>query len=313
VETASMTKIHLDTDIGGDIDDLCALAMLLRWPDAEVTGITTVAEDGGRRAGYARYALALAGRTDIPVAAGADAAHGPYRHPIPDLFPREDRYWPEPVPRAPTPVADALVLLKRSIEVGARIVATGPYTNLALLDDTYPGLLRRADLYVIGGHIHPIPDGFPAWGVNMDANVQFDVASARDVFMRSSPTLVPIEVTVQTALRRGHIPALRASGPLGALLARQSLAIAEDWKVEDRYGRSCAGLPDDTINVLHDPLACAVALGWDGASVEEVHLVLEMRDGWLHERVDPTGYAMRVVTRVEAARFNQTWLDIVTT
>jgi len=90
------------------------------------------------------------------------------------------------------------------------------------------------------------------------------------------------------------------------------LAIAEDWKVEDRYGRSCAGLPDDTINVLHDPLACAVALGWDGASVEEVHLVLEMRDGWLHERVDPTGYAMRVVTRVEAARFNQTWLDIVT-
>ena len=25
-----MTKVHLDTDLGGDIDDLCALALLLR-------------------------------------------------------------------------------------------------------------------------------------------------------------------------------------------------------------------------------------------------------------------------------------------
>lgn len=30
------TKIHIDTDIGGDIDDLCALAMVLAWPDVEI-------------------------------------------------------------------------------------------------------------------------------------------------------------------------------------------------------------------------------------------------------------------------------------
>ena len=43
-----MQKIHLDTDLGGDIDDLCALAMLLRWEGAELAGITTVAEANGR-------------------------------------------------------------------------------------------------------------------------------------------------------------------------------------------------------------------------------------------------------------------------
>jgi inosine-uridine nucleoside N-ribohydrolase len=64
-----MPKIHLDTDLGGDIDDICALAMLLRWPDVDLTGITTVAEDNGRRAGYVRYVLELEGRKDIPVAA----------------------------------------------------------------------------------------------------------------------------------------------------------------------------------------------------------------------------------------------------
>jgi hypothetical protein len=28
-----MPKIHFDTDVGGDIDDVCAFAMLLKWPD----------------------------------------------------------------------------------------------------------------------------------------------------------------------------------------------------------------------------------------------------------------------------------------
>ena len=36
-----MTRlIHVDTDIGGDTDDLCALVMLLGWPDVELTGVT---------------------------------------------------------------------------------------------------------------------------------------------------------------------------------------------------------------------------------------------------------------------------------
>ena len=51
-----MRKIHLDTDIGGEIDDLCALATLLRWPDVEITGITTAADDAGRRAAHLDYA-----------------------------------------------------------------------------------------------------------------------------------------------------------------------------------------------------------------------------------------------------------------
>jgi inosine-uridine nucleoside N-ribohydrolase len=43
-------RIHLDTDLGSDTDDACALVMLLGWPDVEITGITTVADSEGRRA-----------------------------------------------------------------------------------------------------------------------------------------------------------------------------------------------------------------------------------------------------------------------
>jgi purine nucleosidase len=48
-----MRRFHLDTDIGGDKDDLCALAMLLGWPGVELVGVTTCSDSGGLRAGLA--------------------------------------------------------------------------------------------------------------------------------------------------------------------------------------------------------------------------------------------------------------------
>ncbi len=282
---------------------------MLRWPGVEITGITTVAEADGRRAGYTKYALRLAGRGDIPVAAGADGSVGQFRAPV--AFPDEAAYWPEPIPPSPNPHTDALALLKRSIEAGARVVAIGPYTNLARFDRALPGLLQQADLYLMGGHVHPVRPGFPQWTNDMDWNVQYDAAAARHVLEHTTPTLVPIEATAETALRRAYLPTLGAAGPLGRLLVLQALACAVEYNYEEIYGSTCAGLPDDIINFQHDPLACAVALGWDGVTIEERPLRLELSDGWLHEHVDPAGRRVRVVTAVDGPRFNAFWLDVV--
>jgi purine nucleosidase len=309
---ATKTLLHLDTDLGGDIDDLCALAMVLAWPDADLLAVTTVAEHHGRRAGYARYALALAGRSDVAVAAGAEAAQGYYRF-WPGL-PNEAAYWPEPVPPAPTPLDEALALLERSVERGATIVAIGPYTNLALLEKRSPGVLRRARLVLMGGYVLPPRTGFPRWSSDMDFNVQIDVDSAYIVIQHSSPTFVPLSVTVETWLRRAYLPALQQAGPLARLIARQAEAFARDEGMEARYGQTCAGLPDDIINFQHDPLACAIALGWDeGVQIMEVPLRLEVVDGWLRQRVDRGGGTpTRVVTRVDGGEFSEAWLRTVT-
>ena len=64
-------RVHLDTDFAGDTDDACALAYLLAREDLDMVGVTTVADADGRRAAHARYFLELAGRPDVPVAAGA--------------------------------------------------------------------------------------------------------------------------------------------------------------------------------------------------------------------------------------------------
>ena len=92
------------------------------------------------------------------------------------------------------------------------------------------------------------------------------------------------------------------------------VATAKEWENEARYGQTCAGLPDDTINFQHDPLACAIALGWkEGVETEDLWLNLEERDGWLNEWAVPTGEGAQaraqVVKRVNGDRFNEFWLE----
>src|SRR6476660_5611404 len=181
-------RIHLDTDLGGDIDDLCALAMLLRWEGLELTGITTVAEAHGRRAGYVRHVLKLEGKQDIPVAAGADVSQGFYRY-AELAYPDEEKYWSKVIAPSPNPVEAAVQLLKQSIEQGATIIAIGPFTNLYLLELQYPSILRATNLFLMGGYVYPIRSGFPQWDNEMDWNIQVDVKSARHVIERSNPTL----------------------------------------------------------------------------------------------------------------------------
>jgi len=307
-----MPKIHLDTDLGGDIDDLCALAMLLRWDGVEFSGITTVAEANGRRAGCVRQVLELEGAKDIPTAAGADVAQGFYRYP--ELgYPDQRRYWSKPIPPLPGPVEDAIALLKQSIEAGATIIAIGPFTNLYLLDLQYPGILKDANLFLMGGYVYPIRAGFPPWGNEMDWNIQVDVKSAKYVIEHSNPTLIPLSVTVETALRRAHLDHLQASGALGELIARQAEEFALDEQNEKKFGETCDGLPADIINFLHDPLACAIALGWnDGVEIQEIPLILEEKEGWLHERIDPSGKPTRLVTKIDGPGFSQFWLNKIT-
>lgn len=306
-----MIRLHLDTDLGGDIDDLCALALVLSWPGVELTGVTTNQDNGGRRAGYTRYALDLAGRGDVPVAAGADVSLPCFR--IYPGLPDEADYWPEPIPPTPSPLDAALDLLEDSIASGATIVGIGTYTNLALLERRTPGILRDASLVLMGGYVYPPRAGFPAWSHEMDWNVQNDARSALEVIQRADPLFVPLTVTVETALRRAYLPALRNGGPLAQLIARQAEAFARDEQNEIRNGQTCAGLPDDTINFQHDPLACAIALGWrDDVEISVLPLRTEIRDGWLRQTVNPAGKPTRVVTRIDGMRFSEFWLERVT-
>jgi len=302
--------VHLDTDIGGDIDDLCALALLLRAPGIQINGVTTVAENGGRRAAIARYVLGLEERQDIPVAAGADNAGGYYPYELGLLD--EKRYYPEPIPFSAEPLEAALELLQDSIVRGAVVIGIGPATNLALLERRCPGILSQAQVVLMGGYVFPTRPGYPQWGNDMDFNFQIDPASAKTVLEACSPTLVPLTVTVETSLRRAFLEDLRSAGALGRLIACQAEQFALDERHEQRFGATCAKLPRDTINFQHDPLTCAIAAGWtEGMDIHEIPVQVTIENGLLVERIHPAGKPLRVVTAVDGPGFSQRWLEIV--
>lgn len=302
--------IHIDTDIGGDPDDLCALAMVLGWPGAELTGVTTVGDPLGARAGLAAFALNAAGHSEVPVAAGAG---GFTRRRGTDPGPTDaSLLWPESVHAIPSPPGEALNLLSASIERGATVVAIGPFTNLALLEVMRPGLLRTVQVVVMGGYTGPPPEGFPSWGPNMDWNVQYDPEAARIVFDRCDPVVVPLAVTVQTVLRERDIDPLKEGNPLSKLIASQALL----WEAKHgnrKLGMTHDGLPDDLLNFQHDPLACAVALGWDGAKVERRSVRPELVDRILTLEPDASSRGMKIVTSVDQERFRAVWLEATTT
>ncbi|MBV9322444.1 MAG: nucleoside hydrolase [Chloroflexi bacterium] len=302
--------MHLDTDIGGDIDDLCALAMLLGWDGVEVVGVTTAADDRGRRAGYARRALSMAGRADVPVAAGVDVSTGCFRSE--PTYPSERDYWQEPVPPLPGPADRALSLLAANIAAGAIVAAIGPYTNLAALEVREPGILGGAQLVLMGTTVVPPRQGYPAWGPADDYNVQLDANAAELVLACSDPLLVPLGPCLEAAVCRADLPALRTSGALARLVARQVSAFDDQWRNADHWGVSSAGLPDDMVNFLYDPLACAAAVGWTGVAVNPLRLSWGRdADGQLREWQDPAGKLFRVVTSVDGPEFRTVWLNAV--
>jgi inosine-uridine nucleoside N-ribohydrolase len=212
---------------------------------------------------------------------------------------------------APGPLDAALTLLKRSIGDGALVIGIGPYTNLALLDEQYPGILQRTDVTLVGGWTEPPRPTRSSWGNEMDYNVQMDIAAAEHVLTRCRPTLVPLHATVETTLRHADLPVLDTGDAVSQLMARQARSFDAANELEAIDRETCTDLPPDFINHLYDPLGCAVALGWGGAVVEERPLAFAVEDGWLHERVAAGGILTKVVTRVDGPAFDALWLGLV--
>ncbi len=287
-----MTQVHLDTDLGTNMDDLAALAMLLGAAGVDLTAVTTCMDPGGRRAGYVRHALGRAGAADVAVAAGAEVSMTTLT--MPGRFPDDAHRWPEAVPPAPAPPGAALRLLGDSVDAGATIVAIGPYTNLGLLGVERPALLARAKVVVMGGWFDLPRAGLPPWGPDRDSNVQHDTDAARMVIDHAGElTMVPIPLTLRVHLRGDDLGRLRAAGPLGRLVAFQAERQGAEQATRE-LAAFCPAVPGDLLNFQHDPLACAAALGWPCVTFDTRRVGPELDGGVLRLVEDPAGRPVRV-------------------
>jgi inosine-uridine nucleoside N-ribohydrolase len=213
--------ILLDCDPGHD--DAVAILLALASPELEVLGITTVGGNAplDRVTDNALRVLALAGRPDIPVAAGA--AH-PLRGPLhtaPHVHGEsglEGPALPEPLGG---PVADeAVPFLARRIASHDRpvtLVPTGPLTNVARLLTEHPLLRARIErICFMGG---AIGEG------NITPSAEFNIwvdPEAADVVLGSGVpvTMIGLDVTHQSIVWETEYRALaERGGRVSALVA----------------------------------------------------------------------------------------------
>ena len=137
------TKVILDTDLGDDIDDAWALSVCLGHPGIDLVGVATVWQDTQLRAAQTRKLLELAGRGDIPVAAGSrdglDAINALPRNNQADLLSAEDEA------RLREGRNDGVRLLAELCEAnpGATLLTIGAPTTMSYL----PNSLSRGYLF----------------------------------------------------------------------------------------------------------------------------------------------------------------------
>ena len=193
VAAPSRTAILLDTDIGSDIDDAFALALILESPELDLLGVTTVSGDTNARARLAAKMLWVTGRKDVPVAAGEPGT----------VAPLEQARWAQDFTSSQMRQQKAVDFLRGEIEKRPgeiTLVAIGPLTNLAALLKQFPRTAKRINrIALMGGSI--------AHGYGRDKqpaaeyNIASDPAAAQGVFSSGVPILmVPLDVTAMLQL-----------------------------------------------------------------------------------------------------------------
>ncbi len=293
-----------DTDIGSDVDDAIALGLILSCSESlDLRAVTTVAADTAGRARIAARLLALAGRSDLPVAIGEREALL-RRHRFPVWGHEGAGLGDGPAaPISEEPAPECIVRLAREVP-GLEILAVGPMTNLARALALDPELPRRvAGLTVMGGHIRQVALGAKILPPGIDYNLCSDPeASVAVLGAGFRTTLVPADVTLQVWLRPGDVEALDSAGPLGAALAAQ----IRIWDPLQRKIFSGLGgeMPTDNVAFLHDPLAALALIDPEALRFEDLRIVTTVAEGTLRTFEAPPaaglGSPMRVATAVDA-------------
>lgn len=132
-----MKKIILDTDIGTDIDDALCLSYLLKHPECELLGITTVSGEAKKRAMLAN-AICKHIKKDVPIYVGAEMPLlTKTMQPIAQQAKMLER-WEHDEKFSDYHAVEFMhkAILENPYEI--TLLAIGPLTNIALLFSMYP-------------------------------------------------------------------------------------------------------------------------------------------------------------------------------
>jgi inosine-uridine nucleoside N-ribohydrolase len=241
VSPGSQQLAILDTDIGDDIDDAFALALVLRSPEVRLLGITTAFGDTELRARLVDRYLKAVGRTDIPVLAGKATPHN-------NIFTQAAYAEREPARKHKDGVEFLLDQIKAH-PGQVTLIAIGPLVNVGEAIRRDPETFRKLKRVVMmGGSVYRGygPNGTPP---QPEWNIKLDPAAAKLLFASGVPIfMMPLDST-QIPLQLADRDRLFA---FGSPLTDQLTLLYHQWAA-----RNDGHTPTPT---LFDPVAATYAI-----------------------------------------------------
>jgi inosine-uridine nucleoside N-ribohydrolase len=264
----SPQRVIIDTDPG--TDDAMAILLALNSPELKVEAFTVVPGNVDVREGLenALKIVSLAGRCDVPVAAGA-------QHPLNQKL-ITAQYWhgkngladvelPASKCKAdPRFGPDLIIQLVHQYPHQITLIPVGPLTNIALAVSKDPTIVPLVkNVVIMGGSIN---------GGNVDgaaeANIYGDPEAAQIVFNAGwMVTMVGSDVGERTLITRKELTQLRSThGPENDFVSQ-----IVDFYVtrSEKSGWSGAA--------MYDPLAVAIAMDPTLGTLKEMHVDVETR------------------------------------
>jgi inosine-uridine nucleoside N-ribohydrolase len=271
------TPIILDCDPGHD--DAIAILLALAAPELELVAVTTVSGNQtlDKTTANALRVLELAGRSDIPVYAGADAPFVRGRDVAAHVHGESGLDGPD------LPAASSAPQTQHAVEYLAEqfrtvpkptLVATGPLTNVGLAIATHAD--SRPDRIVLMGGAIGEGNRTPA----AEFNIWADPEAAQRVFAEQlDTTMVGLDVTHRALITDAHTEQMRGTGRVGKV-------VAELMDFYARFHRS--RYPDLDGSPMHDPVCIAHLIDPTLLDVRDAFIEVDCTTGpsWGRTNVD---------------------------
>ncbi len=287
-------NVILDTDIGTDVDDCLALALILASPELALKGVTCVYGDVDLRARMTTKLLELHHQAAIPVMAGE-------RTP---LLNKRQIYWgghegkglltdeDSSLTYSPESAVDFIVRLAHEQSGQIHLIGIAPLTTIAAVLRRDPKL-PLAGITLMGGVIRgPGRLDLPY----AEHNIVCDPEAAHIVLSSGLPiTLIPLDLTTQVRVTVEGLRRIRAGGTAFHEAVANQLAVYPYFQQRNW-------------TYLHDPLAVATVIDPSLVQMQRVHVDVELAGqysaGMTLMRADDNS-PIQVGVSVDVARFEE--------
>ncbi len=292
------TPVILDTDIGVDVDDIWALALMLKCPELDVKLIVTATGDTSYAAKIVARCLEIANRTDIPVGIGVPLQATPYPHAAwveeYDLNRFPGKVFKDGVGR----LVDTIMASPEPVT----LISIGPVPNIAAALQREPAITNNSRFVGMHGSIRKGYMG--AAGPAAEYNVAQFPNAARQLF--STPwdiTITPLDTCGLVILKDENFSRVRDSSD------HLTQAVIENHRLWMRgFGAQLyKGLDAELQStVLFDTVAIYLALSEELLEMETLKIKIDDRG---HTVVDNAGASIRCATAWKDLSAFEEWLS----